>query len=298
MRLLQGDTKSLLAETIVPRFIAAATEGGVVLDAKTQAAVDALQAWQTGNQYTCPSGIDGPSPMGTKSMDPVVARESAGCEAFHIALYALIDAAFADELNDPAVMLGSASTNNTIPVLMRSLRNPTYDPAVETFWEDITTTDHVTTRSEILRRALVRAGVLLGSLGAPSTWRWGTIHTLKLASPLSAAGVTNFDSAAYATPGGLYTVNVASPSRVKIASSSAEAIDFSETNGPSIRTLIEVGTDTPHMKMTLPGGIDDHRTSPFYNNMVPRWISNTPVDFAFGPGAVKNPARTFTVKGQ
>lgn len=299
MRVLQGDTKSLIAQVAVPRFTAAAAEGGVVLDAATQGVVDTLQAWQTGNQYTCPSGIDDPSPMGAKSTDPVVVRESAGCEAFHVALYALIEAAFGDELRDPAVGLGGASTNNTIPVLMRSLRNDTYDPAAETFWEDIKTTDHVTTRSEILRRALVRAGVVLSVVGAPSTWRWGTIHTLKLSSPLSAAGVKNFDTAAYATPGGLYTVNVASPSRVKIESLSfGDAQDFSQTNGPSIRTLIEVGTDTPHMKITLPGGSDLHRKSPFYNNMVPRWITNTPVDFAFGAGAVKNPARTLTIRGK
>jgi penicillin amidase len=91
-------------------------------------------------------------------------------------------------------------------------------------------------------------------------------------------------------------VNVANPAAANIDKVSATTpLDFSHTNGPSIRTLIEVGTDTPHMKIELPGGEDLHRDSPFYNNMVPRWITNTPVDFAFGADAVKAPARNVEV---
>jgi len=108
--------------------------------------------------------------------------------------------------------------------------------------------------------------------------------------------LAQFDSVAYATPGGLYTVNVANPSNVNIASNDITIEgDMSESSGPSIRTLIEVGTDSPHMKVCLPGGSDLHRKSKFYNNMVPNWLTNTPVDFAFGPGAVKNVAVDITV---
>ena len=299
MRLLQGDTKSLLAATIVPRLLAAPTEAAATLGADAQHVVDALTAWNTAGQFTCPTGLDGTGPMGAKSADPALARESVGCAAFHVALYALIDAAFSDELKDPAVALGSASTNNTIPVLMRSLRSATYDPAMETFWQDLKTTDHITTRSEILVRALTTAGTILATVGAATDdWRWGKIHTLRLASPLPALqpGVNPFDSDLYSTPGGLYTVNVANPSNVNIGSNNSTIRrDFSESSGPSIRTLIEVGTDTPHMKVSLPGGSDLHRKSKFYNNMVPNWLANTPVDFAFGPGAVTNPAADITV---
>jgi penicillin amidase len=296
MRLLQGDTRSLVAVTVVPRLLAAATEAGVVLTPETQHLVDALAAWNTAAQYTCPTGLDGIGPLSAKSPDAVLTRESIGCSAFHASLYSLIEAAFGDELRDPAVGLNSASTNNTIPVLMRSLRNATYDPTMETYWQDINTTDHVTTRSEILRRALVRAGAILAQLGLSDEWRWGRMHTLRLLSPLSQPGMNQFDSQLYATPGGLLTVNVASPSNVDVTSTNAtRQRDFSHTSGPSIRTLIEVGTDSPHMKVTLPGGSDLHRQSKFYNNMVPNWLANTPVDFAFGPGAVKNPAADITV---
>jgi penicillin amidase len=302
MRALQGDTKSLIAQTIVPRLTQAAAakpEGGFTMDAQTSAVVAALQAYQAGGTYTCPSGIDGPDPKTSpKSTAADQVRDSVGCTAFHTALYALFDAAFGDELSDPAVALGSPLDipNQTVPVLMRSLRNDTYDPKAETFWLDEKVTDHATTRTEILQRALTKAGTVLASLGGTDDWRWGKVHTLTLRSPLSQPALRTFDSATYATPGGLFTVNVANPAAANIDKVSATTpLDFSHTNGPSIRTLIEVGTDTPHMKIELPGGEDLHRDSPFYNNMVPRWITNTPVDFAFGADAVKAPARNVEV---
>jgi penicillin amidase len=303
MRLLQGDTRSLIAATIVPRLTAAAAaapEGGFTLDASTAAVVTALQSYQTGGTYTCPTGLDGLDPFAsTKTADAAIARDAIGCAAFHTALYALFDAAFGDELGDPAVALGNAQsfTNNTIPVLMRSLRNDTYNPMSETFWFDGRVTDHATTRTEILQRAVTKAGVALANLGGSDNWRWGKMHALTLRSPLSQPAVRFFDSVTYATPGGLYTVDVANPSFVNLDDNSAtNRLRFSHSNGPSIRTLIEVGTDSPHMKIQLPGGEDLHRQSKFYNNMVPNWVANTPVDFAFGAGAVKNPAVDLQVK--
>lgn len=303
MSALQGDTKSLIAATIVPRLTAAGAappEGSFALDAPTNAVIAALQAYQTGGTYTCPTGLDGSDPFAaTKVAAADVAREAIGCNAFHTALYALFEAAFADELNDPAVGLGITARsipNNAIPVLMRSLRNDSYNPSSETFWFDANA-GHVTTRTEILQRALTKAGVVLATLGATDEWRWGRVHALTMRSPLSQPGVRFFDSATYATPGGLFTVNVANPSSVNLDDNSpANRLKFAESNGPSIRTLIEVGTDTPHMKIQLPGGEDLHRDSKFFNNMVPRWLTNTPVDFAFGAGAVKTPAVDLQVK--
>jgi penicillin amidase len=303
MRVLQGDTKSLIAQTIVPRLTAAAAatpEGGFVPDAPaTVAMVGALNAYQTGATYTCPTGLDGLSAYDSpKTADATIARESVGCAAFHTALYALFVEAFDDEVNSTdagTTALGAAPTNNMIPVLMRSLRSDTYNPASETFWLK----NGVGTRTEVLQRALTKAGAVLATNygAAADGWRWGKMHTVTLKSPLSAPSIQLFDSATYATQGGLYTVNVANPAAVNLNDNSpAGRLRFAHTTGPSIRTLIEVGTDTPHMKISLPGGADLHRDSAFYNNLVPRWASNTPVDFAFGAGAVKTPAVDLQVK--
>ena len=49
------------------------------------------------------------------------------------------------------------------------------------------------------------------------------------------------------------------------------------------------------MTYELPGGADLHHDSPFYNNLLPNWLINKPIDFPFGPGAVTNPAKTIDV---
>ena len=308
MRVLQSDTKSLIAQTIVPRLLqaaAAAPAGGFApTEANTAAVVGALTAYNTAATFTCPTGVDGLEPFAaTKTADATIARESIGCTAFHTAFYALVDAAFGDDLSDPSVAAAllpkpGSIPNNVVPVLMRALRNDTQQPA-ELFWADSKTTDHTTTRTEILQRALTKAGAALGATlgGNADDWRWGKVHGVILRSPLSSPSLRFFDSGAYATPGGLFTVDVANPASVDLNDNSeANRLRFLASSGPSIRTLIEVGTDTPHMKIELPGGQDLHRDGKFYNNMVPRWISSTPVDFAFGANAVQSPALDLQVK--
>lgn len=302
MRLLQSDTKSLIAQIVVPRLVAAAADtaaGGFdKTETKTAAVIAALTAYQTTATYTCPVGLDGLDPFGApKTADAKIASESIGCAAFHTALYALIEAAFGDDFGDTSIaaaQLGTASgnPNNVIPVLLRALRNDAQQPG-ELFWIDSRVTDHTTTRSEILQRALTQAGAALGgALGnTADDWRWGRMHGVILKSPLSSPTLQIFDSSTFATPGGLYTVDVANPASVNLAdNSAANRVRFLASNGPSIRTLIEVQTDRPHLKIELPGGSDLHRDGKFYNNMVPNWVSSTPVDFAFGAGAVQNPA--------
>lgn len=299
MHAIQGDTKSLLGERIAPRMIEAAGRA-TGLDANAQSVVTALGAWTQGGTFACPSGVEGPRPTDPVSADAAVARDSAGCLAFHTALYALFDATFRDEQSDPQVSPQgsplSFGTQNQVKAVMRSFVNAEA-PQTETFWDDVSTTDIAETRDAIVVRALTKAGTLLqAARGAPATWQWGAVHTLTLLSPLAAA-VPIFNDGPYATPGGLYTVNVANPSSVNLnAATPADALRFVQTNGPSIRTVIEVGADHPRMQIQLPGGSDLHRTSPFYSNLVPRWTRNEAVDFAFGPGAVTAPAKTVDLR--
>jgi penicillin amidase len=295
MRQLQGDTQSLVAATIVPYLVSAAAslpEGGFQRDAApTAAIVAALAAYQAAGTYTCPTGLDGLDPVAApNSADPVLATEAIGCAAFHTTLYALFEAAFGDELHDPQVDIASALTTNTVPLLLRSFRDDGADPGSEPFWVD-QNADHPTTRNEIVQRALTKAGAVLATYGGSDDWRWGRMHTLTLKSPLSQPGVTAFDSGPYATPGGVLTVNVATPSAVDLDDTSAAARQrFAHTTGASMRMLVELGPGSPHMQISLPGGADLHRDSPFYGNMLPRWQSNTPVDFAFGAGSVEHPS--------
>ncbi|RYE89560.1 MAG: penicillin acylase family protein, partial [Myxococcales bacterium] len=285
MHALQGDTRVLLAESIVPALVAAAA-------ASTEASVleigNALKDWA----FTCPTGLVGSALDSAKSTDAVVARESIGCAAFHVALYAVERATLGDELAAAQVSVGS--TDQAV-FLARALSKPETLTTTVDFWDDVTTADVKETRDETLRRGLAQAATLLAPLGASDEWRWGRIHALTLRSIFDNFGVPTYNDGPWATPGGLNTVNVSNPaSTTKV--DGAKKPDLGPSSGPSLRTVIEITEQGPRMTFQYPGGADLHRDSPFYNNLVEGWLTNTGVAFPFGPDAVTSPAKQVTVQ--
>jgi penicillin amidase len=286
MQEMQADTYSLYGSVVVPALLAAAA--GATLTADEQALVDALAAWA----FTCPTGLDGPDPvMSAKSADPTVSAESIGCTAFHTALYALVKEALGDEQTAAGVDIG---VGLRMHLVVRAIKNPASLGSGEALWDDVSTDNAVETRDEILVRAIQGAAAALASLGAPDEWRWGRVHTLSLRSIFDSFGVPTYNTDPYAAPGGQYTVNVASPSN-RTLPTPPEAIDFAFKSGPSVRFVVEARSDGLSMSYELPGGADLHRESPFYNNLLPQWLVNEPIDFPFGPGAVTTPAEVVEV---
>jgi acyl-homoserine lactone acylase PvdQ len=90
------------------------------------------------------------------------------------------------------------------------------------------------------------------------------------------------------------TVNVANP-RQRVIAPLSDSEPFAFAAGPSIRFVVDVRPEGPRMVYQLPGGTDLHRESPFYNNLLPLWLDNEPVDFPFGADTVPEPAVTVTV---
>ncbi|MCS6900957.1 MAG: penicillin acylase family protein [Myxococcales bacterium] len=280
MQAIQGDTRILLGELIVPSLLDAAKTSQ---DAGVTEVASALAPWQ----FTCPTGLAGDKKDSPKSTDTTESRESIGCSAFHITLYALGVAAFEDELKAAGVNVGSVDRAN---MLARALGKPGTLLGGEAFWDDVSTTDKVETREEILVAAMSAAAKTLGALGASKDeWRWGRIHTLTLRSIFDNFGVSSYNFGPFSTPGGIHSVNVAIPSATK-------DLDLYHTSGASLRTVLEVDKDGPRMRFQYPGGASLHRDSPFYNNMVSRWLKNEPVAFPFGPGAMEKVAVQIAVK--
>ena len=292
MQAIQHDTSSLYGAIVVPAVLAAAQTAG--LTAGEQALVDALGAWG----YTCPTGLDGADPLADpmtapKASDPVVAAESIGCAAFHTVLSAIVTRALGDEEAAAGMEVGSLRVS--LHLVARALKDPTSVASGDLLWDDVTTAGVTETRDEILVLAIQdAAAVLEAGLGAPDEWRWGRIHTLTLRSIFDNFGLVTYNEGPYAAPGGQYTVNVASP-RTRTLPTDGSAPDFGFSAGPSVRFVVEARPDGVSMTYELPGGADLHRESPFYNNLLPRWLQNQPIDFPFGPGAVESPASTVVV---
>lgn len=284
---IQGDSYSLYGSVVTPAILAA--EAGQTLSANEQAVVDALSNWL----YTCPTGLDGNDPAtATKSADPAIAADSIGCTAFHATLYAIIAEALADDV----VAAGNVSISGErwdLHLVVRAIKDPA--SVTSTFWDDVATAATTETRDDILRRAVTKAAAALATSGPADDWRWGRFHTLSLRSIYDSFDVKTYNAPAVAAPGGQYTVNVANPSK-RALPPAGMPVDFAFAAGPSVRFVVEAKPEGVTMTYELPGGADLHRESPFYNNLLPNWLVNKPIDFPFGPGAVPNPAVTVHIE--
>lgn len=284
MTALHGDDFSLYGEFATPVILEELL--GVALSPDEQAVFDALTAWK----YTCPTGLDGSDPAtAADSADADEAAESIGCTAFHAVFYSLLNQAMGDE----TAAAGESAIGQDLIMVARALRDPAEISSGEMFWDDVSTPNVTETRKDIVVRAVSFAATRLAVNGAPNAWRWGRLHTLSLRSIFDNFGFTTYNVPPVAAPGGLFTVNVASPRRVLPAEDKPWSFDF--RSGPSVRFVVEAAADGLKMSYQLPGGSDLHRESQFYNNLFPNWLENKPVDFPFGPGAVTDPAVEVTV---
>ena len=275
---IQGDTYSLFGAGMKQAFIDAAAVGAI--PPEQQDVIDALVAWQG----TCPTGVVGDPKEPTKDPEASIATESIGCTAFHAVFFAAVYAGMRDEIE--AAGLTSASGFDQ-SLIARSLLDPTNLASGDLVWDNVST-GPVETRNDTLRVALQLAATALAEFGGPDDWRWGFSHTITLRSVFDNFGVPTYNEGPYAAPGGLHAVNVANPS-VRLPEA-GKPFDFSFRAGPSIRFVVEAHPEGPKMVYQLPGGNDLHRDSPFYNNLLPNWLNNTPIEFPFGPDAVPNPA--------
>jgi penicillin amidase len=285
MHAMQGDAYSLYGEIVTPAILAAAA--GQPLGLVETQVIDALAAWQ----YTCPTGLDGADPVASPdAADPALAAESIGCTAFHASLFAIVEAALGDEMAEAEV----DARGWAFQLVARALRDPASIASGDLLWDDVSTPDAVETRDEILLRGVGLAAEALARNGEPSAWRWGRVHTLTLRSIYDSFGVASYNDGPYAAPGGLLTVNVANP-RSRTLPADDAPWDFAFASGPSVRFVVEALPEGPRMTYELPGGTDLHRESAFYNNLLPAWLANEPVEFPFGPGAVASPTVTIEV---
>jgi penicillin amidase len=283
MHQIQGDTYSLYGSVVVPPVLAAAQ--GMTLTPAEQAVVTALTNWK----YTCPTGLMGNDPVMSPKTTDATASESIGCTAFHTVLYAIVRDAIGDE--EAAAGVDVSDLDVSLRLVVHSIIDPTW--ADQGFWDNVSTTQ-VETQADILRQAITDAATALSPIASSDDWRWGRLHTLSLASIFNNFGVTSYNYGPYAAPGGQFTVNVATPDN-QGAPMAGMAPDYSFSNGPSLRMVVEATPSGLTMAYELPGGADLHRNSPFYNNLLPNWLVNQPVPFPFGPGAVTSPASTIVV---
>ena len=132
-------------------------------------------------------------------------------------------------------------------------------------------------------------------------YRWGRLHRIVFDNPLGgpfnippAAGIPpSFpDLDGVATDGGFGVVDASSHSAY---ADNSERFRFG--SGPNRRYVGELGTKAGSIRgeTILPGGNSGVLGSPFYGNLLPRWLTNDTYDVRFKRGDVNKAADTKTV---
>lgn len=290
MREIQADTYILHGETIVPHILEIADANADDLSEKATELVETLRDWE----FSCPTGLDGADPKeAQKSSDPVEARESIGCSAYHVMLPYLTRAIFDDELNEnpPAGVDENLNLlDNWIQfqtTLLYLFDSPDELHRGEDYFDDIRSAELVETRDDIVVAQLEYTADKLGQIFGAATdtppdelsaddWRWGRIHTVTFQSLLTVGNFSLVEVGPYANDGGYGSVDVANP-----IGGEKFRDQFHHPHGASLRMIMEASDEGVVGNFQLPGGQSHHADSPYFNNLIDDWLSDKPRDLLF-----------------
>lgn len=271
-----GDVQSLIGMEMTPKILEIATDDMTTLTANGVKLVNALQGW---DGFQCPTGLNGMDVTAPLTTDVNELAEASGCAAFHVAIVELDRAIIGDQTE-----AGGRPPNYAT---FFSIMDPTQLNAGDIYWDDVNTPG-VETKYEVMAAALDKAGTfLVDNIGDdPTAWAWGRIHGLVLGSRLEAFGIEEYNNPGPGEPfftndGGLFTVDVANPGF------RGGAEDYVQTAGPSMRLVCEAPSTGVQCTIQLPGGQSGDIDSANYQDLLPDWLDNVPMDIVFDIEAAK-----------
>lgn len=278
---IQGDHRSNTGMRVIPHLLAAivaaqdgsAPQAQSELSAQVPAALVYLADWGTLG-YEAASGV-GAEPGSDES------RASIATAIFNAMLVHLFPIVLKDE------GVHDVPDGFKIRLLLRMLESPasmaTFDASTgEThLWDDLTTSESVETREQMLVRALVHGLNFLsdpaqvgveqeGGFGTDdmSQWHWGALHTVTLkhnVAPSFHIPPPSEHPHGYPRPGDNFCVDASHPG--------LSDTRFTFTGGPSMRTVYEL-TESVGQWSILPGGQDESPNSSHYRDQMELWVQN------------------------
>lgn len=284
MEALQADTKSLEAERMREFLLAAATAlPALVTDLKLQPALDRISAWK----LTTPSGVDAEYRKdGGPTADEI--SESIATTIFFNWLPRFRNRVLDDDLKQYGASLGSTDKARALFYL---LEQPDQSATGAKLFDDVTTTDVVETKDELMLTSLAEALAYLESSAGfasadMSTWRWGQKHGMKMADLFGLFSGTAFITRGpYPRGGSNYTVDV--------AGQGGSPTNFVYGSGPQMRFVAELRPDGIVSRNALPGGQSDDPDSPHYEDLLQMWLRNESFPYYFRPADVAEHIETY-----
>lgn len=281
---MQGDTTSWLAQELLPDILAAVDPQNLSQDEA------ALYTTLSGWDYTCPTGLVDPRDPEGSAVDEATRESAAGCAAFHVLLFSMTYAIFKDNVVEKG---GTVTPSYEIRSLYWLFKDPSIlNTSAELYWDDRATTDVVETRTDTLLATFSAATAHLDTLfdsSSPQDWIWGRIHTLTMVADLLSTITPQFNHGPFATPGGLYTINVANPSSPREGDG-----NYGHGSGASMRMVVEGKPEGFVGHFNFPGGQVHRRDSEFYDHLLDGWLTNTHFIMPFTPEEVDAQSVTTT----
>ncbi len=231
--------------------------------------------------------------------DPQCTTASAGCAAYETFEYRFERATFDDELgsgdepDDVAPRyVGTEIAHETLIRLVADRHSAWFD--------NVTTSAKTESFDDVAVAALDAAGAdLRKSIGDPSTWTWGAIHTITFAEQsLGNSGVApielTFNKGPYPAPGSCTTINKICGEIGNANPPAGEPADlkavFAAVSSPSYRLVIDMGDldGATIIQTTGQSGLpfDGH-----YGDFIGPWLDNLPVHLLWSDSSVNGAAR-------
>jgi penicillin amidase len=296
----QFENQSKEAERFLPFLFAAAENRPDLVTPAMSAALERLRGWGVAKAGTEPgavafdavSGVDASTVRSDvpQRATPVSAEEREDAVATSIFfgwLSRLSRLTLADDFADTGV--GVPGGQDATKALLHILEDVQRTDALRvytlgadgqsTLWDDRTTPE-VETRDQILLAALREGLVFLTDefkSDDPSGWLWGLIHQVRFQHFLGQGGIDSYDLALFPAPGGRFSVNP--------ADFSLNSDDFSFSDGPSMRFVVDLDPAGIRAVNVLPGGNNGNpggegaenfnRINPaiHYGDHVPEWLN-------------------------
>jgi acyl-homoserine lactone acylase PvdQ len=256
---------------VIANIPAAGTESASLTAARALFTLWAAQGWD------CPSGLLGSDPVNSATdPDPINATNSNACFLFHEFARVVATNVFTDDL---AVAGQGVNGLQAIKTMLYMLDPNT--PATDKAFCNNVNASGTTIGSAIPCEAQVLAALetaydtLTAELGDSKNWVWGRVHIIQPVSLLQLV-TTNYSPGPYARPGGIFTVDVGSPSL------SGSGLDFQYFSGGNVRHISVMDQGNPIVKMQLPGPERDAPALFVGPDLLGQWVTITYFDFAFG----------------
>ncbi len=248
---LQLDDRSPLAPLLVPHLLEQEVPGGYYADGQ-----ELLSTW-----------------------DYSQSSDSPAAAYFNVVWSNVLALAFHDDLPEEVWPDGG---ERWVAVMSEMLTRP-----ASPWWDDATTDDHVETRDDILRQAMLDARDDLTRLQAVDAddWSWGRLHGLDLENQtLGTSGMAPVEAllnrGPWRTPGGSTAVD---------ATSWNAAEDFGVTSAPSMRMVVSLADldDSRWVNLT---GVSGHPFSDHYTDQTDLWADGETLAWPFSQEAVEDAA--------